>query len=1228
MINAVIRWCLTHAFIVVLGVGAITGVGYFAIRNTPVDAIPDIGEKQVIVFADWAGRSPQDVDNQVTYPLTTSLTGTPGVKSIRSMSGFGFSMVFVIFKDDVDYYWARSRVLERINVAQQRLPAGVTPVLGPDATALGQVFWYTVEGEGFDLAELRSIQDWYLRYQINSVEGVSEVASIGGHVKQYQIDVHPDKLRAHRVTLMDVYMAVQNSNIDVGAKVLEKNGVEFFIRGVGFIKSVEDLEKIVIRQEGGTPIQVKHVASVSLGPEFRRGSLDKSGVEAVGGVVLMRYGENPLDVVERVKGKIRQLEIGLPQKTLADRRISKVKIVPFYDRTDIVGETIDTLKEALTEELLMASAVIFIFLLHLRSTVSVIVTLPLSVGLCFILMYFFGVDANIMSLAGLAIAIGDVGDMGIIMTENIYRHIATGDAKRTHFQKVFDGASEVGGAIVTAVSNTLVSFIPVFFLAGQEGKLFRPLAFTKTFAIGASVILALTVVPLVCYFLFRPVKFSKRTGWLIAGGLGIVSVFAAHAVFMWVLAGSHYSGWPMAVVVGVIVTLAVVRMTREHFLPIEENPISHGIARVYTPVLRWILAHKKTYLIAPVTILLIGLTIWLGIGTMLAPVGWVINRFAREKASPELKQAMSRDAAEDVTRPLVEFDQLRWEHVKNSDGFTHRRIAWRRHDPKEHGTEIVQETRILPGIGREFMPPLDEGSFLYMPSLLPQAGLGPAVEVNAKQDMAMASVPEVESVVGKLGRAESALDPAPIGMMESIVILKPEAEWRHVPVERWFSGWPNGLKRPLTWIWPEHRSITKDEILTELQEKTAIPGVLPTFLQPIQTRLVMLQTGFRAMMGVKIYGSDLKEIERIGLEIEQLLKQVPGATDIVADRIVGKPYLEFEIDRDRIARYGVSIRDVQDVIEVAVGGMNIMESVEGRERYPIRVRYLREFREDVPELEKILVPSSSGAQIPLAQVVTIKSVLGPQEIKGERGLLVGYVTMNTRDRDEVSVVEDAEILLQSAVREGRLKLTSGYYWEWSGQFENQVRAAKRMSILVPVCLFIMFVMLYLGFKRWWIAPIIYFGILVSAAGGFIMLALWDVNLSIAVWVGFLVLFGVVDDDGVIISTYLEDNFDKATFSSVQEIREAVVQAGLKRIRPSLMTISTTIFGLMPIFWATGRGSDVMRPMAIPSVGGMVVSVLVTIFITPCLFSAVEEWKWKRGQRVAGTPETNLQPPER
>lgn len=1225
MVNAVIRWCMKNTFLMVLAIAGMCGAGYWAITRTPVDAIPDIGEKQVIVYADWPGRSPQDVDDQVTFPLTTSLTGTPGVKAIRSMSGFGFSMVFVIFKDDVDYYWARSRVLERMNVAQQRLPSGVAPILGPDATALGQVYWYTVEAEGFDLAELRSAQDWYIRYQLQSVEGVSEVASIGGFVKQYQIDLHPDKMRAHRVTVMDVFEAVRNSNIDVGAKVIEKNGIEFFIRGVGFIKTVEDLEKVVIREEGGTPIHVRNVASVQLGPDFRRGALDKGGVEAVGGVVLMRYGENPRAVVERVKQKIAQLAPGLPSKTLADGRVSKISIVPFYDRTTIVEQTIDTLKEALFEEAIIASLVVLFFLMHFRTTMTVLPTLPLALAGSFILMYQFGIDSNIMSLAGLAIAIGDVADMGIIMTENIYRRLAgaTEEEKEAkgYFGIVHEGATEVGGAILTAVTNTLVSFIPVFFLTDQEGKMFRPLAFTKTFAIGSSVVLAVTVVPFLCYLLFRPVKWRPSVTLAVAGVVGVLAMFATHLAFMWGLGGGHGRGWIVAGAVGLGVALAVIRMTREKFLPLEHNPVSRVIARVYVPSLRWILDHKKAFMVAPLLILFAGLSVWLGIHHTLYPVEWAVNRFAHEDVSPELKRLMYLDPNATATRPILELDQLRWQRVRESDGSERTRLLWRRQDPAERDAEstaghvVLKEGNILPGLGREFMPPLDEGSLLYMPSLLPQGSLSQAVEVNSKQDLAIASVPEVESVVGKIGRAESALDPAPIGMMESIVILKPETEWRRIPVERVFSDWPGFVKAPLSWIWPEERPMTKQEILAELQERTAIPGVLPTWLQPIQTRLVMLQTGFRAMMGVKIFGSDLREIESVGLQIEQLLREVPGATDIVADRIVGKPYIQIEIDRDRIARYGVNIKDVQDVIEMSLGGLNLMESVEGRERYPIRIRLARDFREDLDAIQRINVPSAGGAQVPLAQLADLKTVLGPQEIKGERGLLVGHVTMNTRERDEVSVVQDAEALLQQALKDGRLKLPPGYYWEWSGQFENQVRATKRMQILVPITLGIMFVMLYLGFTRWWIAPTIFFGVLVSASGGFIMLALWGVNLSVAVWVGFLVLFGVVDDDGVVISTYLEGVFKNREFKSVREIRAAVIDAGVKRIRPCLMTIATTVFGLMPIFWATGRGSDVMQPMAIPSVGGMTVS-LITLFIVPCVFCTVEEWKWKRSVRRA------------
>lgn len=1131
MIDAVIRWCLNNVVLVILGMFALLGAGYYAINNTPVDAIPDIGEKQVIVYADWEGRSPQDVDDQVTYPLTTALTGTPGVKAIRSMSGFGFSMVFVIFQDEVDYYWARSRVLERINVAQQRLPTGVVPLLGPDATALGQVYWYTLEGEGFDLAELRSIQDWYLRYQLNSVEGVSEVASIGGFVRQYQIDLHPDRMRAHRVTLMDVFEAVQKSNIDVGAKVVEQNGIEYFIRGVGFVKSVSDLEQVVIRQEKGTPLYLSNVASVHLGPDFRRGALDKAGVEAVGGVVLMRYGENPRDVLQRVKDKVSQLEAGLPKKTLSDGRVSSVKVVPFYDRTTIVEETIDTLRTALLEEAILASAVILLFLLHLRSTLTVLVTLPLAVATTFLLMYVFGVDSNIMSLAGLAIAIGDVADMGIIMTENIYRRIANAkeESGKSYYQLVLEGALEVGRPIVVAVSNTLVAFIPVFFLADQEGKLFKPLAFTKTFAIGASVVLAVTVVPVMCYLIFRPWQRDRRQSWMLGGLVGFLATVVTHWAIVQFYGLGHLSGWPTAIAVGVIVALAVVRMTRERFLPLEENAVSIGIAKVYVPALRWVLDHKPLFLIAPIVLLATGIV-------------------------------------------------------------------------------------LFRNMGREFMPPLDEGSFLYMPSLLPQASLTQTVEVIGKQDLAIASVPEVHSVVGKLGRAESALDPAPIGMIETIVTLKPENEWRKVRAERWHSGLPELLKAPFQFIWPEERRITKTEILRELQERTEIPGVLPTWLQPIQTRLVMLQTGFRAMMGVKIYGSNLAEIERVGLEIEKVLKTIPGATDIVADRIVGKPYVQIRIDREKAARYGVNVRDAQDVIEMALGGMNLMESVEGRERYPIRIRFARAFREDLETISQVLVPTSGMAQVPLGQLATIETVLGPQEIKGERGLLVGYVTMNTRDRDEVSVVEDAERGLKAALERGEISLPPGYYWEWSGQFENQVRATKRMSILVPITLAIMFLMLYLGFKRWWIAPVIFFGVLVSASGGFIMLYLLDVNLSVAVWVGFLVLFGVVDDDGVVMSTYLEQVFEGRKFQSVGEIREAVLTAGLRRIRPCLMTICTTVFGLLPIFWATGRGADIMQPMAIPSIGGMAVSI-ITLFVVPCCFCAVEEWKWSRAMKA-------------
>lgn len=1169
MTNWVIRWCLSNRLLVVLASLAIIAAGYYSLTNATVDAIPDIGEKQVIVIADWPGRSPQDVEDQVTYPLTVSLSGTPGVQSIRSFSGFGFSMVYIIFKDEVDYYWARSRVLERMNVAVSKLPQGVVPTLGPDATALGQVFYYTLQAEGADLQQLRSLQDWYIRYQLQAVEGVTEVATLGGYVKQYQIDVVPEKLRAHRVTLPEVYEAVRRSNVDVGAQVVENNGSEFFIRGKGFVKNVADIENIVIRQEAGTPIFVKNVANVQLGPEFRRGALDNAGREAVGAVVLMRYGENPREVIERLKERISQIEPGL-QVVMTSGKVAPVRLVPYYDRTDIIHETMATLKDNLIEESIVVAFVVILFLLHLRSTFAVLPTLPLALAMSFTAMYWFGVDSNIMSLAGIAIAIGDVSDMGIIMTENIYRRLAT-EPERPHATVVNEAATEVGGAIISAVSNTIISFIPVFALTGPEGKMFQPLAYTKTFAIASSAILAVTIVPVMCYYLLRPTVWSRSRSLWIGAMAGLLATVMLRVALVWGLeVEGTWTGWPAAVGAGLMIAAVVYRMGRERLLPLEENLVSRVIFKVYKPTLRWVLANKGTFLLLPIAVVLLGATVWQGIERMATPLTFVLRAAGTEPTN--------------------------WQ-------------PWQR---------LRQQ---FPGIGREFMPPLDEGSFLYMPSLLPSASLTQVQEVLAQQNVALRSVPEVDQVVGKTGRAESAVDPAPISMIETIVTLKPEDQWRRVHSDRWHSGhrWLGWFQTVFNFIWPESRPMTKDEILEELNRKVAVTGVLPTWLQPIQTRIVMLQTGFRAMMGVKIFGNDLHEIEEVALQMEQLLRKVPGAVDVVADRLVGKPYLEYEIDREAAARYGVSIRDIQDVIEIAVGGETLTTTVEKRERYPIRVRYPRERRQRFDDLEHILVPTSTGAHVPISQVAKVTYTVGPQEIKSENGLLVGYVTMNTRDRDEISVVEDAERLLQSEKKrsdeliaagrraEASLVVPTGYYWTWSGQFENQQRAMARLSILVPVVLLLMLFSMYLGFGKWWLAFLVFIDIAVSMSGGFIGLALWGSNLSVAVWVGFIALFGVADDDSIVMLTYLEDNFRETSPQTREEVRELVVQAGVKRIRPCLMTSVTTIVGLSPIFLHSGRGSDVMQPMAIPSVGGMSVA-LITIFVIPCIYCLVKEWQ--------------------
>jgi Cu(I)/Ag(I) efflux system membrane protein CusA/SilA len=754
--------------------------------------------------------------------------------------------------------------------------------------------------------------------------------------------------------------------------------------------------------------------------------------------------------------------------------------------------------------------------------------------------------------------------MGIIMTENIYRQLAARPEERRSraglFRIVEQAAHEVGPAILTAVTNTILSFVPVFFLQDQEGKLFKPLAWTKTFAISASVVLAITIVPSIALLTLRDASLRFRWGLGLGAVCGALAAVGMHAILgSGFGAASAVSGWPMALAIGVMVFLAVLRMTRERLRPPEGNPVSRLIARLYAPSLAWVLAHKRTFLALPATLLLLGLCTWLGFATVFAPVRRALARLGLDPTPGRAWSALAH---------------------------------------------------AFPGLGREFMPPLDEGSFLYMPSLLPAGSLTLALEVIGKQNARMRQVPEVLDVVGKIGRSESALDPAPIGMVETVVTLRPVGQWRDVAVRRWFGGWPEALKAPLAYFWPESRKVTKAELLQELQQAVAIPGVLPTWLQPIQTRLVMLSSGFRAMMGVKVFGPDLKEIERIGREMETLLRQVPGAVDVVADRIIGKPYLEYVIDRESAARYGVLVEDIDRVIETAVGGELTTTTVEGTARYPVRVRYARELRDSLEELARVLVPTATDAQVPLQAVARLRFVLGPQEIKSENTLKVGYVTLNTRDRDEISVVEDADRLLKARIGDGSLRIPPGYYYTWGGQFEAQVRATARLQILVPTVLGLMFLLLTLSFGRAWIALIVFLGIMVSVTGGLLMLSWWGANLSVAVWVGVIALLGVADDDAVVMLTYLEQTFAGRTPASTREVRDLVLEAGLKRVRPCLMTTATTVIGLIPVFTTQGRGSDIMQPMAIPVMGGMAVQ-LITIFIAPCLYCAVMERRLRR-----------------
>ena len=1037
MIEKIIEYSARNRAIVLMVFGLIIGLGVWSVYKTPVDAIPDLSDNQVIVFTEYPGRSPQVVEDQVTYPLAANLQGLPEVKAVRASSAFGFSMIYVIFDDKADIYWARTRVLERLNYAASLLPQGVVPTLGPDGTGVGHVFWYTIEGKGYDLEQLRTLQDWFVRYQLNTVPGVSEVASIGGLVREYQIDLDPNKLFAYNIKVGKVMEAVKASNRDVGGRLIEQADAEYLIRGRGYVKSREDIENIVVGADmSGTPVYVKNLGTVQIGSAIRRGLLDLNGQgETVGGIVVMRYGENAKDVIDRVKLKITELQKGLPPG---------VSIRVAYDRSDLISRAIETLKKNLLEESIIVSIVILIFLLHYRSALVIVLTLPVSVLIAFITMKFMGVTSNIMSLGGIAIAIGVLVDAGVIMVENCYRHLSElpveeRDAKR--LEVVISSARQVGRAIFFSLAIIVLSFIPVFMLEGQEGKLFHPLAFTKTFSIVGSALIAITLVPVLMY------------------------------IFM-----------------------------RGKMPPESSNRVSTFFIRLYSPVIRKALVWKKT-------------TIALNLLALLIAVPLFMN------------------------------------------------------------------------LGSEFMPPLDEGSLLYMPVTLPNVSITEAKRIIQIQDQIIKSMPEVEQVLGKVGRAETSTDPAPVSMFESIIILKPKAQWRP--------------------------GLTKADIVSELDSKLQQTGVRNGWTQPIINRINMLSTGVRTDLGVKIFGNDLNVLRDLAIRAEEILKPVNGAADVVAERVTGGNYIDIDIDRQAAARYGVSVSDIQDVIETALGGEMLSTSVEGRNRFPIRLRYLRDYRDNIPAIGNILVSGMEGAQVPLSLVTKLKVSTGAPEINSEGGLLRSLVYLNVRGRDMGSFVTEAKQKLEQ-----NLKLPPGYYVTWSGQWENQIRAKARLQILIPLGLIIIFILLYFTFHSALEASMVMLSVPFALVGGIYLVSALGYNLSVAVWVGFIALYGIAVETGVVMVIYLHEALDKKLVGGTcteQDIIDATFEGAVLRLRPKLMTVAVALLGLIPIMWSSGTGADVMKPIAAPMIGGMISSAVHVLIMTPVIFVMMKTRDLRKGR---------------
>jgi Cu(I)/Ag(I) efflux system membrane protein CusA/SilA len=1098
MIERIIDYSARNKFIVILLYLAIVGWGIWAVGNTPLDAIPDLSENQVIVFTEWMGRSPQLVEDQITFPLVTALQGVPEVHAIRAQSMFGMSFIYIIFEEQTDLYWARSRVLEKLSTIQSSLPSGARLQLGPDGTGVGHVYWYTLEGP-YDLGTLRAIQDWYVKLNLQGVAGVAEVASIGGYVRQYQIDVDPARMKALGVTITDIRTAVMRSNNDVGGKILELSDAEYFIRGQGYITSPADVENIVVRTgSNGTPIFLKHVASVQLGGDIRRGSLEKNGEgQVVGGIVVMRHGENAKEIIDRVKKKIADITPGLPEG---------IQIVPAYDRSTLIMAAVHTLKNTLIQEAIVVSVIVMLFLLHVRSVLRIIIEIPVAVLIAFICMKLFNITSNIMSLGGIAITIGVIVDASIVLVENAYRNVARameekGELTMHDYVEIsILSAKQVGPAIFYAVAIMVISFLPVFLLEGQEGKLFRPLAFTKTFVLVGSAIIAITLVPML-----------------------------------------------------------MTMLTRGKFRSEYKNPITRVLNNLYAPVIRWVLKWRKT-------------TIALNLLALI------------------------------ITVPMIM------------------------------------------SMGSEFMPPLDEGSLLFMPVTLPSASITEVNRIMQVQDAIIKSVPEVEQVLGKAGKAETSTDPAPVSMIESIILLKPKDQWRP--------------------------GITKDDIIAELDAKLQIPGVRNGWTQPIINRINMLSTGVRTDLGVKIFGKDLDTLEQLAIEAERILRKVPGAADLYAERTQGGLFVDIAIERATVARYGITVGDVQDVIETAIGGENLGTVIDGRQRFPIRVRYARDVRSSVEALRALLVPVASGAEssqmamsatssgpmpaedgsmggamsssrlarvasvvptssssdrgrasdrtyVPLGQLATIDIVPGPPMISSENAQLRSIVFLNVRGRDMGSFVEEAKKVLAS-----ELKLPPGYTLEWSGQWENQIRAKQRLTMVMPLVFLIIFVMLYFVTKDFAEAFVVMLSVPFALIGGVYLVYLLGYNFSVAVWVGFIALYGLAVETGVVMVVFLHEALDRRIRAhkdgirgpiTKEDIREATLEGSVLRLRPKIMTVTTTMIGLLPIMWSTGVGADVMQPLAAPMIGGLITSTVHVLVVTPLLFTYMKERALKKGK---------------